>query len=96
VILAKELNKAGKHPREKTNILFVSLTNAEKQVSANRPRVWRRLERSIRKRRKQLLPLIGIEKNKTEKFNRVSILLEGLSKKNGNTSLTSGPKEKCG
>jgi hypothetical protein len=52
------------------------------QESKVRPGFWRRLERSIRKRRKRLFSLIGIDKNKKEedKFNRVEILLEGLSK----------------
>lgn len=52
------------------------------QESKDRPGFWRRLERSVRKRRKRLFALIGIDKNKKEedKFNRVEILLEGLSK----------------
>jgi 2-polyprenyl-3-methyl-5-hydroxy-6-metoxy-1,4-benzoquinol methylase len=49
------------------------------QESKDRPGFWRRLERSIRKRRKRFFALIGIDKNK-KRFNRVEILLEGLSK----------------
>ena len=52
------------------------------QESRDRPGFWRHLERSIRKERNRLFGLIGINKNKKEedKFNRVEILLEGLSK----------------
>jgi len=50
--------------------------------SKDRPGFLRRFERSIRKIRKRLFVMIGINKNKKEenKFNRVQILLDGLSK----------------
>jgi len=50
--------------------------------SKDRPGFLRRFERSIRKIRKRLFVMIGINKNKKEenKFNRVQILLDCLSK----------------